>query len=72
MSPCLIWAYYANIMLLVSKLVTKFKLQRPRSHIMKKIQQIFFLQRVIQNFVNKVHKITKWENNGTTKFNITN
>ena len=62
MSPCLIWAYYANIMLLVSKLVTKFKLQRPRSHIMK----------VIQNFVNKVHKITKWENNGTTKFNITN
>ena len=42
MSPYLIWAYYANIMLLVSKLVTKFKLQRPRSHIMKKIQQIFF------------------------------
>ena len=62
MSTYLIWAYYANIMLLVSKLVTKFKLQRPRSHIMK----------VIQNFVNKVHKITKWENNGTTKFNITN
>ena len=30
-------AYYANIMLLVSKLLTKYKLQRPRSHIMKKI-----------------------------------
>lgn len=42
MSTYLIWAYYANIMLLVSKLVTKFKLQRPRSHIMKNIQQIFF------------------------------
>ena len=42
MSNYLIWAYYANIMLLVSKLVTKFKLQRPRSHIMKKIQQFFF------------------------------